>query len=107
MTCICLFGVCVPISAVLPFVIFALQYIAKPLHDAGLLPEMIAKRIGLSKSVQSVNKSEEESCAKTSCCSKSSDCDGENDILTIESYEEYKAALSNYNSVLIKFTAEW
>lgn len=111
MTCICLGGVCIPLSAVVPFLIFALQYIAKPLYDAGLLPEIIAKRIGLSKSTttQSVEKTEEGSNSKKSCCcaNPSSSDNGEEEILTIESLEDYKDALSAYDSVFIKFTAEW
>ena len=107
MTCICLGGVCIPLSAVVPFMIFALQYMAKPLYNAGLLPEIIAKRIGLSKSSQSTKKTKEEECSKKHCCKNPSSCDGENEILTIESFEEYKASLSAHDSVLIKFTAEW
>lgn len=107
MTCICLGGVCIPLSAVLPFVIFALQYIAKPLYDLGLLPEMIAKRIGLSKSDKSVNQKEGNSCENKSCCSNIGDSGGNNDILMIESLEDYKSALSTYDCVFIKFTAEW
>ncbi len=107
MTCICIGGVCIPVSAVLPFVIFVLQYMAKPLYDAGLLPEMIAKRIGLSKAAQSSSAKEDSSCEKKSCCDKMSGSNNDCDVLTIESLEDYRSASSNHKFLFIKFTAEW
>jgi len=47
MSAICLCGVCVPYSAILPLLLIVVQVIAKPLHAMGLLPDFIALKLGL------------------------------------------------------------
>ena len=119
MSACCLFGVCIPYSAILPLVLIVLQYLAKPLYNAGLLPEHIALRIGLvNKSKGIIIEGEEgEKTDKSNGCSSSSCCDGnstvkeskdeDENVVTIESMEQYKSILSKYNTVIVKFTAEW
>jgi len=47
MTCLCLGGVCIPYTALFPMLIIGLQWIASKFAKVGLLPEFIAKRLGL------------------------------------------------------------
>mmetsp|Transcript_15963 Transcript_15963/g.18558 ORF Transcript_15963/g.18558 Transcript_15963/m.18558 type:complete len:199 (-) Transcript_15963:19-615(-) len=119
MSCICLGGVCIPYSAILPFLLIALQYIIKPLHKAGLIPDSIAKRLGLyiAKNTSATKSKEEkidDSC-RDDCCNfetakfvPTGSSEELDDIVSqIESSEQYKTLLSEYETVILKFTAEW
>lgn len=126
MSAICLCGVCVPYSAILPLLLIALQYIAKPLHKAGLIPDAIATRIGLMQSTKDADlQVEQDSQISSSKYRKSSAvgnnhscCDNDrskNDneenaesyVNTIKSTEDYKRIISKHNNVIVKMTAEW
>mmetsp|Transcript_15635 Transcript_15635/g.23492 ORF Transcript_15635/g.23492 Transcript_15635/m.23492 type:complete len:214 (-) Transcript_15635:171-812(-) len=134
MSCICFGGVCIPYSAILPFLLIVLQFLAKPLYNLGLLPDVIAVRLGLARKVaagsdddgKKQGESQSKSCAGSSCCapatasastrskrskSVSSDTTSNGksgkEVITIESEEEYREILSNYDTVFVKFTAEW
>ncbi len=106
----------------LPFLLIVLQFLAKPLYNLGLLPDFVAVRLGLARKASTGDKDEEKSCSGSSCCAASTpstnqvasnntnggenDTDGE-EVITIESEEEYRTILSKYDTVFIKFTAEW
>lgn len=109
MSAICCFGVCVPYSAILPLLLIVLQYIVKPLHNAGLVPDSIARRLGLTSSTS--NGKSDETCTKTSCCNetqKENEGKEEEDVVvTIQSSEDYTKIVAKYNIVIIKMTAEW
>lgn len=114
MSLCCIGGVCIPWSAILPLLLIVLQYIARPLHNAGLLPDIIAVRLGLTISKQATKADNENTCKKSSCCGGTenvdSNCGDEDDggkVINIESMEEYEKVISRYNTVIIKMTAEW
>lgn len=62
MSCLCIGGVCIPYAGLIPFLLFALKWMAAQLNNVGLLPDFISQRLGLQ--------SEKESCAESdgSCC---------------------------------------
>ncbi len=109
MSACCLFGVCVPYSAILPLLLIVLQYIAKPLHSAGLVPDSIARRLGLTSTTS--NGKSDETCVKKSCCNETQEENEEkledDIVVTIQSSEDYTKIVSKYNIVIIKMTAEW
>jgi thioredoxin 1 len=118
MSVCCLFGVCIPYSAILPFLLIALQYIAKPLYNAGLLPNVIAQYLGLTRaaatSVADDDDDKKTGCSDSSCCntarstvSDDTDETSDGEVMTIDSTEQYEATLSKYKTVVVKFTAEW
>eukprot|EP01083_Nonionella_stella_P019370 53854_1 len=65
MSCLCIGGVCIPYSAILPFLLVFLRAIVRPLAKLGLIPEPIAKRLGIAV----LSKNEE------SCCKDGEPCD--------------------------------
>lgn len=66
MSCLCIGGVCIPYTALLPVLIIGLQWIASQFAKVGLLPDFIAKRLGLTTAGKKVV-SDSESC-DTGCC---------------------------------------
>jgi len=48
MSAICVCGVCVPYSAIIPLLLVLLQYIARPLYQMGLIPDVLAKKLGIT-----------------------------------------------------------
>jgi thioredoxin 1 len=111
MSAICLCGVCVPYSAILPLILVLLQYIARPLAKMGLLPAPIAKKLGITTT--------NSACTKQSCCDEKPEHRADRSISTEISnstdeimYEvadttQFQNLLSNNELVFVKFTAEW
>lgn len=48
MACLCIGGVCIPYSCLVPFLLLSLQWIAAQFAKVGLLPECVAKQLGLN-----------------------------------------------------------
>ena len=48
MSAICLCGVCIPYSAIIPLLLVVLQFIARPLYQMGLIPDGLAKKLGIT-----------------------------------------------------------
>mmetsp|Transcript_15946 Transcript_15946/g.23326 ORF Transcript_15946/g.23326 Transcript_15946/m.23326 type:complete len:197 (+) Transcript_15946:131-721(+) len=116
MSVCCLFGVCIPYTAILPMLVILLQYIARPLAKIGLLPEPIAKYLGVYTSdsasaaaTAAVKASNACTNGDTKCCAKSAAGD-ETDTTTmheIKNSEQLHNLLQNNTTVFVKFTAEW
>ena len=66
MSCLCIGGVCIPYSALLPCLLIGLQWIASQFAKVGLLPDFVAKLLRM----QNVKK--EDSCDTKGCCGSSS-----------------------------------
>ncbi len=125
MSAICFCGVCIPYSAVLPLLLIVLQYIARPLAKIGLIPEPVAKRLGINIHVANASSasdaSEDEDCCGKKSCSKSSTSSstkstssssgGDNYVGEIISEvgdsAEFESLVGNNELVFVKFTAEW
>eukprot|EP00970_Alexandrium_tamarense_P014108 scaffold3862_cov201-Alexandrium_tamarense.AAC.2 len=45
MSCLCIGGVCIPYTAVLPLLLIGLQWVATQLAKVGLLPDWVAKKL--------------------------------------------------------------
>lgn len=111
MSCLCIGGVCIPYSAILPFLLVFLREIVKPLAKLGLIPEPIAKRLGIAASTKNEN----------SCCKDGKSCDRvekprpsnssnpkkTEPYSTVDSMTQFQDLLSNYEFVIVKFTATW
>eukprot|EP00579_Thalassiosira_antarctica_P007344 CAMPEP_0201883300 /NCGR_PEP_ID=MMETSP0902-20130614/15341_1 /ASSEMBLY_ACC=CAM_ASM_000551 /TAXON_ID=420261 /ORGANISM="Thalassiosira antarctica, Strain CCMP982" /LENGTH=195 /DNA_ID=CAMNT_0048412055 /DNA_START=65 /DNA_END=649 /DNA_ORIENTATION=+ len=124
MTCLCIGGVCIPYSALLPVLLIGLQWIASQFAKVGLLPESISKRLGLNSAgkKQQVDNScdvgcclgkstsRSESVSTTTTTTTSDDDEGNEEgvehIDNLERWEEVFTACKN-STLIVKFTAEW
>lgn len=128
----CIGGVCIPYSAIIPLLIYGLQWLVQKLVTAGLLPDAVIE--ALSKVTWSGKQSEvacgRETCAQpknslrrgkqtkvvdslaatsrtSSCCSNV----GSNVCTTIASEEEWTSLIGNESNaatiIICKFTATW
>jgi len=93
-----------------PLLLALLKYLANPLAKLGLIPEFIAKRLGIqvndtknkttipSPSVNRRGKRHVPSNANATTTSE---------VVTIESTDKYRILLKENAFVIVKFTAEW
>ena len=120
MSAVCCFGgVCIPYSAIIPLILIALQYIAKPLYNIGLLPDVIARRLGFVVSTTTeknngactIDNNTNDAKTKGGCCgsmdTKEENHHTDNVVCNIESTEEFNTVVSKNNIVIVKMTAEW
>lgn len=126
MSLCCIGGVCIPYSALVPLLVYGLQWILNKLASWGLLPatvhEKLQRFIALPPKTKQ-QQQEEEKKQKPDCCTTASNstvsdattttataaaavaADG---VITIESDEEWTALLESSNEfVVCKFTASW
>lgn len=95
----------------MPLLLVALQFLAKPLYAMGLLPDLIATKLGLTSNTSSSSKS----CDQKSCCSEkvaprtesSVSTTLEKEIVEITSTDELDIYKSSKKLVLLKMTADW
>lgn len=120
---ICLCGVCVPYSAILPFVVIVLQFVAAPLARMGLLPKFIEKKLGIVSSTKAKSSTDtsSSSCAEKSCCTENPDNRTESSVSSnasnidvadsimyeVKSSSHLQNLLETKEVVFLKFTAEW
>ena len=131
MSCLCIGGVCIPYSALLPCLLIGLQWIASQFAKVGLLPDFAAKLLRM----QNKKKPLEDSCDTKGCCGSSSkrsesvittatsnttsdeDDNTDNEVKvehveTLQRWEEiyttHKSSNNNTSSMIfVKFTADW
>lgn len=66
----CIGGVCIPYTAIIPLLLYGLQWVLQKLANMGLLPEAMCKQLqGFMITVNNNNKSKEVNSG--SCCSSS------------------------------------
>lgn len=71
MSCLCIGGVCIPYTALLPVLLIGLQWIAAQFAKVGLLPEFVAKRLGLNSAGQKQKLEDKtDKCDDKACCTK-------------------------------------
>jgi len=129
MSCLCIGGVCIPYSALLPCLLIGLQWIASQFAKVGLLPDFVAKLLRMQN-----KRPLEDSCDTNGCCGSSSkrsesvittatsnttasDEDDSTDnevkvehVETLQRWEEIYTASKSSNStsiLFVKFTADW
>jgi len=127
MSCLCIGGVCIPYSALLPALLIVLRWIAAKFAAVGLLPDFIARRLGLNTAGK---KLKVESDCDAGCCggggkkvaaktagrsesvatTATSDSDNEKGevehVDNLERWEEIFTASKN-STLFVKFTADW
>lgn len=135
MSCLCIGGVCIPYSALIPCLLIALQWIASQFAKVGLLPDFIAKRLGMHNN-NNKKTAEIDSCESKGCCAANkksnknnnrsdsvitaatstnvSDEDdvGDVDVTVehVESLDRWKEIFTNcknQSTLFVKFTADW
>mmetsp|Transcript_25398 Transcript_25398/g.54166 ORF Transcript_25398/g.54166 Transcript_25398/m.54166 type:complete len:193 (+) Transcript_25398:137-715(+) len=116
---ICVGGVCIPFSAVVPLLMYGIRWVFAKLHLYGMLPTFIAKMMNLQKA------SQPQQTTSSSCCNSGKDqtksltddeqtCGTESEISSesavvqeLESIEQFNALLKKDKKVVVKFTADW
>ena len=122
MSCLCIGGVCIPYTALLPILLMALQWVASQFAKVGLLPDFIAKRLGMNNA----DRKKHVSCEEQGCCSNNASrsdsvlttataattTSDEDDEVTVEHidnlnrWKEVFTACKN-STLVVKFTADW
>lgn len=105
---LCLGGVCVPYTAVVPLILLVVRWGLAKLYAIGLVPEYVADLLNL-KQLQSQQNS-------SSCCSPGdeknnktivNDAVGPSVVQELESEEAFATLLQEGGRVCLKFTASW
>ena len=130
MSCLCIGGVCIPYSALLPMLLIGLQWIASQFAKVGLLPDFIAKllRMDNKKKVVNVVSCDEKGCcgsshksagrgdsvvtSATSTCTTDDEDDDNHEDVTVEHVDnldrwEEIFTTSKTSTLFVKFTADW
>ena len=122
MSCLCLGGVCIPYTALLPMLLIGLQWIASQFAKVGLLPESIARRLGLAAAASAGTKDRTKDRTKgggegRGCCgngggeSAVDDREGEEVVEHVEDLARWEtlftAASEKSTLLFVKFTADW
>jgi thioredoxin 1 len=105
MSVICIGGVCVPYTAIVPLLLLGANWLAAKLASLGLLPPAIANLFGLTVALnETVSKETPRECGKdeTRPASKPSKL-----VHSIESMDDWTSAVEKHPVVVVKFTAEW
>mmetsp|Transcript_22617 Transcript_22617/g.55911 ORF Transcript_22617/g.55911 Transcript_22617/m.55911 type:complete len:193 (-) Transcript_22617:146-724(-) len=105
---ICLGGVCVPYTAVVPIIILGLKWILEKLGLGQYLPKFLQDML----QVQGGAVASSSSSTTDKCCSSETAVSkgGPSKVQPLESMEEYQDLLSNSGSkvkVVLKFTSTW
>eukprot|EP00535_Pseudo-nitzschia_heimii_P003546 CAMPEP_0197188082 /NCGR_PEP_ID=MMETSP1423-20130617/17186_1 /TAXON_ID=476441 /ORGANISM="Pseudo-nitzschia heimii, Strain UNC1101" /LENGTH=188 /DNA_ID=CAMNT_0042639835 /DNA_START=42 /DNA_END=608 /DNA_ORIENTATION=- len=113
---ICIGGVCIPYSAVVPFLLMGFKWVFAKLNDCGLLPGFVAEMLKLPKSSSPSPSSEgkKEGSAVVgndpkACCSGRND-DDDDDTGVVEalgSEERFDDLVKRNEKFVVKFTATW
>eukprot|EP00956_Cyclotella_meneghiniana_P015872 scaffold24642_cov68-Cyclotella_meneghiniana.AAC.7 len=112
MSCLCIGGVCIPYSAVLPLLLLGLQWIAAKLARLGLLPEWIGKKLGVSATGTIESK---DCCTKETCCPATESTiteattDTEYELEHVDTLSQWETVFtsSKRSTLIVKFTADW
>ena len=126
MSCFCIGGVCIPYSCLVPFLLFSLQWIAAQFAKVGLLPECVAKKLGLDSAgkKQQLDRSCDSGCCDSRGASprgghadatKATTNTAESDVGEAKGVEhidnlgrwEEAFAKCNNSTLIVKFTADW
>ena len=108
MACLCILGVCIPYSALLPLAAFLLRYISAPLANLKVLIKKFLHWAGLlSSSDISVDCCASSDSAASCCYPKRYGAASKEAVMTITSEKEWEEHHSNYETIICKFTATW
>lgn len=106
MTVICIGGVCVPYTAIVPLLLLAAQWLAAKLASFGLLPPAIAKHLGLTVAYsETASKETRAECSENETTRSS--FTSSKLVRSIESMDEWTSVIEKHPVLVVKFTAEW
>lgn len=100
----CIGGVCIPYSALLPFLAYAFQWLLAKLVDYGILPDWLHNRLQGMIPSKKTTKRQSDSCCTSATCSTVSDSEK---ITFVQSSEQWDALLRSTKPVVCKLTASW
>ena len=133
----CIGGVCIPYTAIIPLLIYALQWLLQKLADTGLLPDSISKQLqgfmitinnskntkehgvvnccnvaektSTTSNVRRGKQSREILTPASSGCTENQNSDHGKNVITIESNEDWERIITATEGMIVvcKFTAEW
>ena len=106
MSLCCIGGVCIPYSALVPFLVYGLQWVVSKLASLGLLPDAVHDRLQRFLTLPPKEKKEKPCCA-TAANSSISDDNGTSAITTIDADDQWNSILESKEFVACKFTASW
>jgi thioredoxin 1 len=101
MSLCCIGGVCIPYSALVPFLVYGLQWFFGQLAAWGVLPDALHNRLQGYLQLPKKNKTPE------ACCSRSTSMSTTDSSGTMESNEQWQSLLESNELVVAKFTASW
>eukprot|EP00565_Helicotheca_tamesis_P007457 CAMPEP_0185727470 /NCGR_PEP_ID=MMETSP1171-20130828/3154_1 /TAXON_ID=374046 /ORGANISM="Helicotheca tamensis, Strain CCMP826" /LENGTH=196 /DNA_ID=CAMNT_0028396049 /DNA_START=76 /DNA_END=666 /DNA_ORIENTATION=- len=116
MAALCIGGVCIPYSAILPLCALGLKWVAMKLASLGLLPTAVAHRLGVSpSSTQTVDGEPKTVETKINgrpslCYSEESeeDTSAMSKVSFVESVDEWREITSSDERIVVaQFTASW
>jgi thioredoxin 1 len=99
MTVICIGGVCVPYTAIIPLLLLCAKWLAAKLASLGLLPPFIAKHLGLTLASKETPKECSKNETSSSAPSKL--------VHSIESLDDWISTVDKHQVLVVKFTAGW
>jgi len=108
MACLCILGVCIPYSALLPLAAFLLRYISAPLANLKMLIKKFLNWAGLLSSPDvSVHCCANSDSAASCCYPTKNGAASKEAVMSITSVEQWEEHHSNYETIICKFTATW
>lgn len=99
----CIGGVCIPYSALLPFLAYGFQWLLAKLVAYGILPDWVHDRLQGMMPSKKITKRQSDSCCTSETCSTVSD----SDVSFVQSTEQWDALLQSPKPVVCKLTATW
>ena len=102
----CIGGVCIPYSALIPFIALGLRWLAEQLIRLGLLPESVREHPWLGGLLgRNPKKHNGREC--DGCSSRTRSVLALGVVHSIQSHEEWQHLLETNQYVVCKFTADW
>jgi thioredoxin 1 len=116
MSACCIGGVCIPYSVILPLLAILAKYLVAPLVRAGILPEKVAKWLGVTvvNGEAVLGKKNKNGCSSDkNCCEESTT--SSSSVTTITAEEHWESHIEKHHEqsgsltsiVIVKFTATW
>lgn len=104
---ICIGGVCVPYSAVIPLILMGIRWVFAKLHLYGLLPAFVGDVMNLNQTPPDQDKSKSSITEKPARRGKSDPSPKPNVVVELESEEQFDDLIKGNTKVVVKFTASW
>lgn len=103
---ICIGGVCIPYSAIVPLVLMGIRWVFAKLHLVGILPSFVSNMMNLNQQRSPVV-SKTVNLEKPPCRIDSAPFSNPSDLYALESEEQFYDLLKKDEKFVVKFTASW